>query len=105
MAAVETLRVIHFDRHRAVLGVAEYAGEATRVMLPIRTVIAEALHLRSAGLLLSHNHPSGDPTPSAADITATRKLVRAAAALGIRVHDHLVIGDGKRVSFRAAGLL
>ena len=105
MAAVETLRVIHFDRSRTVLGVAEYAGEATRVLLPIRTVIAEALRLRSAGMLLSHNHPSGDPTPSAADIRTTRMLVRAATALGIRVHDHLVIGDGSRVSFRAAGLL
>jgi DNA repair protein RadC len=105
MAVVETLRVIHFDRFRAVLDIAEYVGEATCVILPIRHVIAEALRLRSAGLLLSHNHPSGDPTPSPADIAATRRLVRAAAALDIRVHDHLVIGNGKRISFRATGLL
>lgn len=99
------LRIIHFDRLRNVLAIAEYAGDATRVILPLRTVIGEALRLGTTGLLLSHNHPSGDPTPSRADIAATHRLARAAAALGIRVHDHLVIGNGQRVSFRAAGLL
>jgi DNA repair protein RadC len=103
--AIEILRIIHFDRCRTVLAVIEYAGEATRVVLPLHAVIAEALRLGTTGLLLSHNHPSGDPTPSRADIAATHRLARAAAALGIRVHDHLVIGAGRRVSFRAAGLL
>lgn len=87
------------------LAVAEYAGEATRVFVPVRAVIGDALRLGSTGLLLSHNHPSGDPTPSRADIAATHLLARAAEALGIRVHDHLVIGGDQRVSFRAAGLL
>ncbi len=105
MDTVETLRIIHFDRKQIVLGVTEYAGEATRVILPLRTVIAEALWLGTTGLLLSHNHPSGDPTPSRADISATYLLVRAAEALGIRVHDHLVEGAGRRISFRALGLL
>jgi DNA repair protein RadC len=105
MTGTETLRIIHFDPLRRVLAVAEYAGEATRVVLPLRAVIGEALRLGTTGLLLSHNHPSGDPTPSAADIATTQKLMRAAEALGIRVHDHLVIGADRRVSFRAAGLL
>lgn len=103
--ANETLRIIHFDRLRRVLAVIEYAGEPTRVVLPLRAVIGEALRLGTTGLLLSHNHPSGDPTPSSADIDATHKLVRTASELGIRVHDHLVIGAERRVSFRAAGLL
>jgi DNA repair protein RadC len=103
--AIETLRIIHFDQRRIVLAVAEYAGEATRVVLPLRTVIAEALRLGTTGLLLSHNHPSGDPTPSRADITATHRLSRVAEPLGIRVHDHLIEAVGSCVSFRALGLL
>ena len=52
-----------------------------------------------------HNHPSGDPTPSRADIEMTKEIARAAAALGLQIHDHLVIGKGKHSSFKAMGLL
>ena len=105
MAAIEILRIIHFDRHRQVLGIAEYSGDVAHVVMPMRDIIGEALRLGSAGLLLSHNHPSGDPTPSRADIDVTRRLIRAAEALDIRVHDHLILGWKRRVSFRALGLL
>jgi DNA repair protein RadC len=97
--------VIHFDNDRRVLGVADYPGEATRVIVPMRRILADALRLETAGLMLSHNHPSGDPAPSRADIAATNLLARAAAALGIRVHDHIVSGDGQSISFRSLGLL
>lgn len=101
----ETLRVVHFDRHRRVLRIAEYLGESHRVVMPLRAIIADALRLNSVGLLLSHNHPSGDPTPSRADINATHQLARAAQALDIRLHDHLIIGGNRQFSLRAAGLL
>ncbi len=55
--------------------------------------------------MIVHNHPSGNPTPSAADREATRRLVVAATSLDIRIHDHLVVARGGTVSFRAAGLL
>jgi DNA repair protein RadC len=102
---VEVLRVVHLDRHRRVLDVVEYVGEAMRVTMPLRTIIGDALRLGTSGLLLSHNHPSGDPTPSRADISATQRLMRAAHALDIRVHDHLIIGGQRRFSLRAAGLI
>lgn len=105
MEAVETLRVVHFDRSKTVLAISHYRGEPMRVLMPLRRIIADALRLGSAGLLLSHNHPSGDPTPSQADISATRRLMRAAQALGIRLHDHVIIGGERQFSLRAAGLL
>ena len=105
MSAVEILRVVHFDNLKTVLAVNAYRGDATTVAMPLRAIIADALQLGSSGLLLSHNHPSGDPTPSAADILATHQLTRVAEALGIKMHDHIVSGAGRSVSFRAAGLL
>ena len=105
MSLIETLRVIHFDRDRRILSIAEYHGNAAHVVMPLRTIIADALRLGSSGLLLSHNHPSGDPTPSRADISATQRLMRTAHALDIRVHDHLIFGGTRRFSLRAAGLI
>jgi DNA repair protein RadC len=93
------------DRFKTVLAVNDYRGEPTRVAVPVRAIIADALRLETAGLVLSHNHPSGDPTPSPHDIAATRTLARAAKSLGIRLHDHIVSGADRSVSFRAVGLL
>lgn len=103
--AIETLRVVHFDRCRHVLHVAHYSGHRTEIYVPTREIIADALRFHSEGLLLSHNHPSGDPTPSRSDLAATHYLARAVAALDIRVHDHLVHGARGVVSFRARGWL
>lgn len=105
MAEIETLRVIHLGGQRRILDVAHYPGETTRVIMPMRRIIADALRLGSQALVLSHNHPSGDPTPSKADIAVTRQLAALLAALEIRLHDHVVIGGARRVSFREAGLL
>jgi DNA repair protein RadC len=102
---IETLRVIHVDRDQRVLNIAEYPGAASSVELPLRAIIGDALRLGTSGLLLSHNHPSGDPTPSRADISITQRLQRAAEALGIEVYDHLVFAQERSVSFRNAGLL
>ena len=105
MLELETLRVVHVGSNRRVLAVTQHPGEATRVVVPLRMIIADALRLGSSGLLLSHNHPMGDPTPSRDDLITTRRLADLAHALGIRLHDHLIWGHNRHISFRAAGLL
>jgi DNA repair protein RadC len=70
-----------------------------------REVMKRALNLGASALILVHNHPSGDPTPSAADIAVTNDISKTAAALGIAVHDHLIIGRGVHASFRDLGLI
>ena len=105
MATVEYLRVVHLDRDRSILAIKGYRGGSRSVIAPLQAVIADAIRLGSAGLLLSHNHPGGDPTPSAADRVLTMRLARAAEAIGIKVHDHLIYGAEKTASFRAMGLL
>ena len=71
-----------------------------------REVVKRALELSAAAVILVHNHPSGDPTPSRADVEMTKEIVRAGNAVGLVVHDHLVIGKGGRhTSFKAQRLL
>mgnify|MGYP000896133281 FL=1 len=70
-----------------------------------REVFSEAIKVGCSGMLLAHNHPSGDPEPSREDIETTRRLVNAGNILGIKVLDHVVIGDGKYISFKEQGLI
>jgi len=70
-----------------------------------REVVKRALELNASALILVHNHPSGDPTPSKADIQVTRDIVAAAKPLGVAIHDHLIIGRGRHTSLRDLGLL
>ncbi len=70
-----------------------------------REVVKRALELNASALILVHNHPSGDPTPSKADIAVTRDIINAAKPLGVTVHDHLIIGRGRHTSLRDLGLL
>ncbi len=102
----EELRVAHLDEEGHVLGLsAATGGDPSSVDLPIRQIVSDALGLGARALLLAHNHPSGDPTPSLADKLATRRLVEAARGLEIRLLDHLIFADGHSRSFRAMGLL
>ena len=71
----------------------------------MREIFAAALKCDAFGLVIAHNHPSGDPRPSRADIEATRRLAETAAALGICLHDHLIFAGGECCSFRELGLL
>ncbi len=64
-----------------------------------------ALELHATALLLVHNHPSGDPTPSREDVEMTAEVKKAAGVLGIVVHDHVIIGNGRVFSFRREGIL
>lgn len=104
-AELEKLVVVHLDRERRLLRLTELEGCTVEVALPIRVIIATALDCDAAGLVLAHNHPSGDPTPSAADRAATRRLADVASPLGIAIHDHLVFAGSECCSFRAMGLL
>ena len=70
-----------------------------------REVVKRALELDASALILVHNHPSGDPTPSKADIAVTRDIINAAKPLGVIVHDHLIIGRGRHTSLKDLGLL
>lgn len=102
----EQFRVLLLDKKNALLDDKEVArGTVDHVSVYVREVLSLALEGNASALILVHNHPSGDPTPSAADITMTREIRDAAQKLGITVHDHLVIGRGRHVSFRAQGLL
>lgn len=103
----ETLAVAFLDDDRAVIAVRELSEGAgpDEVALPVRRILEEALRLGAAGLVVAHNHPSGDASPSSADLEATRELSEVAARLGLRVHDHLIFAGGGVASFRAMGLL
>jgi len=70
-----------------------------------RRLIEGALARRAAGVVLVHNHPSGDPSPSAEDKALTRRLVAAARLVDLAVLDHVIVGEGRHFSFREAGLL
>ena len=70
-----------------------------------RELFREAINARAAAVILSHNHPSGDPTPSSEDIELTRRLVEAGQLLDIPVLDHVILGDGKYISLKEKGIL
>lgn len=103
----EMLWVAHVDDRGRCIHLGRYSDERTgAVDLPVRRIIADAARLGSAGVLLAHNHPSGDATLSTADCTATRTLARAAEALDLTVVDHLVFAErGQCNSLRRMGLL
>lgn len=104
--AREALCVAHLDAQGRVLGHTLADGGPDRVPLPLRRVFADALRLGADGMLLAHTHPGGAAEPSVGDLTATRLAAEVAEALGIRLHDHLILlPDGRAVSFRALGLL
>ena len=103
--ARETLWVAHVDGQANCLHVSRHAGEEAGSPLPIRTIIADVARHGSAGILLAHNHPSGDPNPSRSDCLATRRLAAAANALDCKVIDHLVFAGEECASFRRLGLL
>ena len=81
------------------------SGSVNRLVLPIREVAADALAFGATGVVMAHNHPSGDPTPSVADREATRLLARALATLEMRLLDHLIVASAGITSFKRLGLL
>ena len=71
----------------------------------MREVVKRALELSATAIVLVHNHPSGDPTPSRADIEMTRQIVAAAKPLGMLVHDHIIVGKQGHASLKGLGLI
>jgi DNA repair protein RadC len=95
------LDVRHRLKHEAVISV----GCLTSSLVHPREVFQEAVVSRAAGLVLFHNHPSGDPEPSAEDVSLTRRLVAAGSLMGIEVLDHVILGAGRFVSLKDRGVL
>ena len=102
----EEFRVLFLDR-KNVLVADEVQSRGTVDHAPVypREIVRRALEHGASAIILVHNHPSGDPTPSRADIDMTREIAAAAKALKIAVHDHLVIGRSGHASFKSLGLL
>ena len=104
-SACESLWIAHLDEKARCIHLSRHEGDESGARFPLREIIADAAMLGSAGIVLAHNHPSGDPRPSASDCQLTRRLATAAEALDCAVVDHLVFGDGECASFRRLGLL
>jgi len=102
----EQFRILFLDRKNVLIADEEQArGTVDHVPVYPREVVKRALELNASSLILVHNHPSGDPTPSEADITMTMQIQDAATTLGITLHDHLIVGRERELSFRAQGYL
>jgi DNA repair protein RadC len=103
---VEQFRVLFLDtRNRLLADEAQSRGTVNHTPVYPREVVRRALELQATALILAHNHPSGDPTPSGPDVEMTREIQRAASALSITLHDHVIVGNGRTFSFRREGLM
>jgi DNA repair protein RadC len=103
---VEQFRIIFLNRRNAVIAdEVQQRGTVDHTPVYPREIMRRAIELGASALVLVHNHPSGDPAPSRADIDMTKEIIRAAQAVGVTIHDHLVIGKGRHVSFKAKGLM
>ncbi len=103
---LETRKLLFLDKkNRLIADELQQRGTVDHTPVYPREVIKRALELGASALILVHNHPSGDTTPSKADIEMTREIQEAAAKLGISVHDHIVISKSGHNSFKSLGLL
>ncbi len=102
----EQFRVFYLDRKNTLIADEEQArGTVDHVPVYPREIAKRALELNASALILVHNHPSGDPTPSQSDIDMTDQIQAACQALGLTLHDHLIIGKSRELSFRSEGYL
>ena len=103
---IERVRVLHLNSKNMLIRDDVMAeGSVDQAPVYVREVIRRAIDLGSVAIILVHNHPSGDPQPSRADISLTRDIAEAGKKLGIVVHDHVIIGAAGHSSMRAMGLL
>jgi len=102
----EQFRVLFLDKKNRLIA-DEILGKGTVDRAPVypREVIKRALDLSATALILAHNHPSGDPSPSQSDIDMTNKIINAGKTMGIIVHDHIIIGRNDIVSFKTLGIM
>jgi DNA repair protein RadC len=104
--ATESARVLHLNTKNVLIRDEQISeGTIDQAAIHVREVVRRALELQSASLILVHNHPSGDPSPSKQDIAITREIVAACRPLGITVHDHVIVGSKGQASLRSLGLI
>ena len=101
----EHLWVAHLDDQARCIHLSRHDGVEAGAAVPFRQILFDAAIHGSAGLVLAHNHPSGDPSPSAGDRAVTRRLALVGEAVDVAVLDHLVLAGGKCRSMRELGLL
>ncbi|WP_121904303.1 JAB domain-containing protein [Sphingomonas sp. PP-CE-3A-406] len=104
-ASVETVAVAYLDPNRRLLGMRHVVGGRDQVAISIRTIAADALAFDAHGVIIAHNHPSGDATPSARDVAFTRALAAGLRTLEVVLLDHLVIAGERVTSLRAMGVV
>lgn len=103
---VENFHILFLDRkNKLIKDERQNRGTVDHTPLYPREVVKRALELGASAIILVHNHPSGDPTPSRADIETTKEVAKAAALLGVTLHDHLIIGRGKHTSLKTLGVI
>ena len=101
---VEEFRVLYLDRKNRIISDELLAtGTVDHVPVYPREVIKRALMLNASALILIHNHPSGDPTPSEADLDMTKAIQKGCEVLGLTLHDHVIVGAGTELSLRTLG--
>jgi DNA repair protein RadC len=102
----EQFRILFLDkRNQIIADEVQQEGTVDHTPVYVREVVKRALELSATAIVLVHNHPSGDPTPSRADIEMTKQIVQSAKNLGIVVHDHIIVGKQGHASFRGLGLI
>ncbi|WP_409019360.1 RadC family protein [Brevundimonas vesicularis] len=102
----EQFRVLYLDKkNQLILDEVQNRGTVDHAPVYPREVVRRALELSASAMIIVHNHPSGDPTPSRADIDMTRQIIEAARALSIEIHDHLIVGRQGVASFKQLGLM
>jgi DNA repair protein RadC len=103
---IEQLMVLYLDAaNRLIADRIEQRGTVNQAPAYPREIVKRALEIQATAIILVHNHPSGNPKPSRADIDLTNEIAQAAKALGITLHDHIVVSGGAHASFKAMGLL
>lgn len=102
----EQFRVLYLDKkNQLILDEVQNRGTVDHAPVYPREVVRRALELSASSMIIVHNHPSGDPTPSRADIEMTKQVVLAAKSLSLEVHDHLIVGRDGVASFKQLGLM
>ena len=105
-ASKEQFRILFLDkRNQIIADEVQQTGTVDHTPVYVREVVKRALELSATAIVLVHNHPSGDPTPSRADVEMTKQIVAAAKPLGVLVHDHIIVGKQGHASFRGLGLI
>ena len=103
---VEEVRILFLNaKNRLIANEALWQGSVDEASVHVREIIARAIALGATALIIVHNHPSGDPTPSQQDIRPTRDLIEAGRHMKVAVHDHVIVGASGRTSMKAMGLI